>query len=537
MNDQPTAIDPRAFEARLTTAFAAYADRAPVEVDAVTLTALVARGGMGRRRSRFAGGRRYLVPVLLGLLLVALAAGVVIVGSGLLDRRPESDTPQQPAVVAPSADPSADVTPAPVSEPYVEPTRQPDPSERPSADQPCPAMIQLLQIYGGTVEHVSDPVPSVGPVTGNGDILVRTIPEAVGGWGIGRFDPSQSPPAPVEIVDGVELPFQSAGVSSSIGPAGRLVASPDGRAVAFEAGDLGQAGCGDPIVVPAGNGLRRPFPGRAFETISDLAWAPDGSALYGIRRPTLDALGQPYTANAAQGTVVRWDATTAEATELPPGCEACSWLFVSPDGSRIAAEGNGVIKIYDAEGGWRDLTSGDRMLGWIDDRTIVTRLGRVDLDGGSLAWPDATRDALDAGEPLLSPDGTTIAVMAGSHDLKHRDVIFIDVRDGSSRVAWSALLGIDCDAAALSTRQRCLEGFFAKPGPDTVTDHARIAAWAPDGSAVLVLDVEPYSTEAALRVLPVDGSGARPKVTVRGPALSPTLNWSPSVAWLPATAP
>ena len=62
MNDRPTLTAQSAFEARLTSAFAAYADRAPVEVDAVTLTAKVTRGG-AVRRNPFAGARRYLVPL------------------------------------------------------------------------------------------------------------------------------------------------------------------------------------------------------------------------------------------------------------------------------------------------------------------------------------------------------------------------------------------------------------------------------------------------------------------------------------------
>ena len=91
MNDRPTLTAQSAFEARLTSAFAAYADRAPVEVDAVTLTALVTRGGAARRNP-FAGARRYLVPVLLGLLLVALAAAAIGVGSSLL-RAPSLSVP------------------------------------------------------------------------------------------------------------------------------------------------------------------------------------------------------------------------------------------------------------------------------------------------------------------------------------------------------------------------------------------------------------------------------------------------------------
>ena len=530
MTDRPTPSPGLAFEARLASAFAAYADRAPVDVDAVTLTAAVATRAASSR-SALVGARRYLVPVLLGLLLVALAAGVVLVGSRLLDRRPDADTPQQPAIVAPSSAPSA----APVAEPSIQPTRQPDPSERPPADQPCPAMVQL-----GQVENNTDPIPAVGRVTGNGDLLVRTMPGAGGGPDIGRYDPSQSPPATVGYIDGVELPFQSAVISSSIDPAGRLVASRDGRAVAFEAGDFGQAGCGDPIVVPAGNGYRRPFLGRAFEMVSDLAWAPDGSALYGIRRPTLDALGQPYSDFVGPATMLRWDTATGEVTELPAGCEDCSKIFVSPDGTHLAAESAGTIKVYDTRGRWRDLVAGYDLAGWADDGSVVVNEDgagrRVTLDGRVAAQWDVPCCHFSFHGPL-SPDGTTVAAVTVDNDVVHRSVTLLDVRDGTSRAIWSAPAVKDC--SGLSRNDPGCQP-VPHPTPNTtngLTGSARIVAWAPDSSAVLLLDMDPDSTAATLRVVPVDGSGARSPVTVEDPALSETLDWSPSIVWLPATAP
>ena len=309
-----------------------------------------------------------------------------------------------------------------------------------------------------------------------------------------------------------------------------MVVSPDGRAIAFEAGDLSGAGCGDPIVVSATDGYRRPFPDRAHALTSDLAWAPDGTALYGIRRPTLDARGAAYTDKLGPGTVLRWDTATGAVTELPAGCEDCSRLFVSPDGTHVAAEGAGLVRLWDADRGWRELTSDGGLLGWADDRSVVLSSGRVDLDGGSVVrWdPPETARHFSTG-PLLSRDGTTIAAMTMSSDLKHDDVILIDVRDGSTRVIWSPLIGRDCELTPLMDRRGCLEHGYAMPGPDTVSWSPRVAAWAPDGSAVLILDPNLSETAATLRVVSVDGSARAP--------VSARVASHPDVVWLPATAP
>jgi hypothetical protein len=310
-----------------------------------------------------------------------------------------------------------------------------------------------------------------------------------------------------------------------------MVVSPDGRAIAFEAGDLGGAGCGDPLVVSATDGYRRPFPDRAYELTSDLAWAPDGSALYGIRRPTRDARAVAYTETQGPGTVLRWDTATGTTTELPAGCEDCSRLFVSPDGTHVAAEGAGLVRLWDAGRGWRQLTSEGGLLGWADDRSIVLRSGRVDLDGGSVVrWDPPEADPHFSTGPLLSRDGTTIAAMTMSSDLKHEYVILIDVRDGSTRVIWSPLIGMDCELRRVgSSRLSCLAQGYAMPGPDTVSWSPRVAAWAPDGSAVLLLDPDNSETAAKLRVVSVDGSARAP---VRALAAA-----HPDVVWLPATAP
>ena len=48
---------------------------------------------------------------------------------------------------------------------------------------------------------------------------------------------------------------------------------------------------------------------------------------------------------------------------------------------------------------------------------------------------------------------------------------------------------------------------------------------------------DPDTTTVMLQVVPIDGSGPEAKVTVEDPAWSVTLDWAPSIVWLPATAP
>ena len=192
------------------------------------------------------------------------------------------------------------------------------------------------------------------------------------------------------------------------------------------------------------------------------------------------------------------------------------------------------------DAGWRPwiflkATTDDGLVGWADDSSIVLDSGRVNLDGEWIRrW-----DALGTTGPL-SRDGTSVAGITTSSDLRREDVTLIDTREGSRHVIWSAPAVIDCGGLRAGTKT-------CQPGPDPtsnpsdgITAYARIAAWAPDGSAVLLLDQQPDSTSATLRVVSVDGSGAGPKATIDVPDLSGILgypNIGPSIIWLPATAP
>ena len=250
----------------------------------------------------------------------------------------------------------------------------------------------------------------------------------------------------------------------------------------------------------------------------------------GIRRPTRDARAVAYT-KTGPGTVLRWDTATGKMTELPAGCEDCSQLFVSPDGTHIAAEGEGVVRLYDADGGWRRLTSEEGLLGWADDRSIVLRSGRVDLDGGSVVrWEAPQTGPLPARGQILSRDGATIAAVTLSSDLKHEDVTLIDVRGGSTRVIGSLLIGADCEFVGLADPSE-LPGTWlrdARPGHGVGRCACRcLGARRRRGP---ILDPNRSETAATMRVVPVDGSGARAPVAAQ-------VDFPPSVVWLPATAP
>ena len=104
MNDDTT------FERRLSIAFAAYADLAPIDVDAVTMTASAADlGGTSRRAP---GGNirgRWAIAFLVAMLGLAAMAGAAFVGSGPAPARPfgiaSPVTIASPAVVANGASP------------------------------------------------------------------------------------------------------------------------------------------------------------------------------------------------------------------------------------------------------------------------------------------------------------------------------------------------------------------------------------------------------------------------------------------------
>ena len=409
------------------------------------------------------------------------------------------------------------------------PSGVPDPTPTPGAPsqstvqlggaQPCAAMFQLLSTW--VLDDPQAPLPAGKPqrTVGNDDIVFMSgsaRPGVPGSYSIGRVSTAADGPALRPHVD--DQVFPSDPVSDA---RARIVPSPDGRSMAIEEGDLGAAGCGDPVVLLADGGARRPFPTGAFQLVGDLTWAPDGSALYGVRRPTIYPSGVPYYNRETgvhlqgPGTVLRWDTATGAATELAGSCGACGNVFVSPDGTHLVTEDDstspGTIYLRDGDA-WRVLTRGDGLLGWSDDSSIVLLDGRrFGLDGSTLAqWNEPCCHGTGFGGPL-SPDGTTVAGMTLDNDFGHHSLTLLDVRDGSSHAIWTA--------------------------PDSVSGYAQIVAWSPDGRSVALLDVQPDKDQASLRIVQVDGSGSGQPVTIPVPDIAHIYNTGfpndgPAVAWL-----
>lgn len=107
--------DPNAFETRLAEAFGRYADRMPVDAEPATIVRLAAADQMRRRRwwsGTWLGPR--LVPVVVGLLLLAALVGAMVGGSLILRSNPISVAPPNTAPIAPASPaPSRIASPVP----------------------------------------------------------------------------------------------------------------------------------------------------------------------------------------------------------------------------------------------------------------------------------------------------------------------------------------------------------------------------------------------------------------------------------------
>jgi hypothetical protein len=498
------------------------------------------------------------VPVLLGLLIALLLIAAAVVGTRLLlDRRTSiepsallataTQSPSARVSATSSVVPGVTVTSPPPATPAVSPpaTLGPSPAST-AAAQPCPAMLQLLSTY---ITDARAPIPGGPPIRTNGlgDILMTTL-GTNGAAQIGRFDPSSGALVPVE--SGVDRAFPS-GTGVPVPATGRFFPSPDGRALAFEEGDLRQAGCGDPLVALNDGGRLRPFPAGAFQQVRHLAWAPDGSALFGVSRPTLDPSGVPYfdqdmgTMIDGPGMVLRWDTATANVTELGSPCDGCplAQLYVSPDGRYVATDtGKGEVAIVDREGRWRTVSAGSELVGWSDATSLVLNDGEhglTGLDGSTRPWAAPCCHGTGFGGPL-SPDGSTIAGVTMGSDFVSRSVTLLNVRDGTARTVWTVadVRGCDGFTPGSSGHPDCIAAHPETPGPDAISGYARIFAWSPDGNRILLLDQNIDTPEATLQIVLVDGSGAGPKVNVSVPDLSMTLgfpNIGPAVVWLPGS--
>jgi hypothetical protein len=520
------------FERRLEARLQVHADRALRPFDAAALAGEAVTAG-GRRR---APGRRWwhgitttpgstLRVAFVGLLLlVAVAAGTVLVGAALRSPGPITDplvvVPQPTSAPSPAPVADTDPTPVPTPTPVVS-IASPDPSLTAAGVGvgPCAAMVQLLDSW---VIYEPDPPVTLGPAgQKNGYILIASASgiSGVDGTSAALKLPAQELQGRIPEIPGYGLP---------IAQGGRFVPAPDGQAIAVEEGDVGAAGCGEPLVRFAKGGMLRPFAVRAFQAITDLAWAPDGSALYGILRPTIDAAGKPLITapedvEGFPGTVLRWDVRSREVTDIGAPCPTCRLndLTVSPDGSRVVVNtADAGAAVHDPDGSWRSIGEVPRIIGWTPDGLMVVEgydhIDTVDLDGRVVTTSGRICCHGNGYGGLLSPDGTTVVGSTLSADFRVRDIVLVDVRDGSQRTI-----------AHMPNPNG--EGVKGPSDPHTTPNvaHGRMVAWAPDGKALLMLDLDQDGlAPTRLWSLSLD------TFTTSEPIEVP-LSQPPVVAWLP----
>ena len=525
------------FERRLEARLVAHADHAARPFDAAALAAL-AKAGDGPHRSF--GFSRWLVSLqaprsatrfaFVGLLLVlALTAGTVIIGAAL--RAPDPLPDLRGVIVAPTPTPTpppvADTAPAPVPSqaPIVIMQSSPDPSLTAAGVGvgPCAAMVQLTESWG--TGGPGDPV-AVGPATTHADgyILMATRDGV-----LRAFDGSTGVPAKAVTDGDGRIPGIAGYDGLPIAEGGEIVPSPDGRAIAVEEGDLGAAGCGEPFLRSAEGSVLSPFAVRAFQTIRNLVWAPDGTALYGILRATIDAAGNPVTVpgpehpgpSYASGVVLRWDVQSRQVTDLGNPCPTC-WLTnlaVSPDGSNVVVNTAGhATWVRGLDGSWRGIGDTLEMIGWTPDGLMVVdgydHIDTVDLDGRQVMTSGHICCHGNGYGGLLSPDGTQVVGSTLSADFKARDIVIVDVRDGSQRMI-----------AKMPSQN---PNFQCPCEPATVTKVPRgvIVGWAPDGRSLLFLDQGQDPSVATMWSLALDTLTASEPIEV--PSHRP-----PVIAWLP----
>jgi hypothetical protein len=201
--------------------------------------------------------------VLAAALLIASL--LVVAMAGAFGPRPPIHRAEVILPSSPSAAASSDVIPVPSGAPGPTPTPG-APSQSTvqlGGQQPCPAMFQLLSTW--VLDDPAAPIPAGRPqrTLGSDDIIFMSGSAPSGASsGPGRFSlgrVSTGGGSPTLLDPTVDRVFSSDPISDA---RGRIVPSPDGRALAVEEGDLGAAGCGvrsssSPTAVPDVRSHRR----------------------------------------------------------------------------------------------------------------------------------------------------------------------------------------------------------------------------------------------------------------------------------------
>lgn len=528
--------DRQTFESRLQSALAAYADEAPVMVDSSAMARLAAGAPSSGRRWTWRGpwsSPRWALAAVLGLLVLALVAATLAVGS-----RPPLD--DSIAEIAPSASAtSAPETPAPVeSMPEPSLTRLPGDASVGVGVGPCAPVVQFLSTWIAW-EQVPPVRPGPAQARDNGLILVAQpdglmVAIEADGTTLTRVEPGGEP-----------TPDAPPYASFPVAPGGRITPAPDGRAVAVEVGDLGAAGCSEPVIRFAHGGLVRPFGVRAYQAVRDVVWAADASALYGILRATIATDGEPLRTDSVvipgdPGTILRWDVAQRTVADLGTPCGTCGLqqVMVSPDGARLVVWTSQGTFVLDETDAWRPIGEVSRGIGWTPPGLLIVdgydRIDTITLDGGVVATSGRICCHGNGYGGVVSPDGSTVIGSTLRDDFLGRDVVAVDTATGAQRTiaTMPALAGCGVFDAGSSGRTDCEARAGPSFGATPRIPAATILAWSPDGRWLLMWSggTERNPTSAGLWIWAVDGSSSGHVLVI--PASDDGV--PPSAAWLPA---
>jgi WD40-like Beta Propeller Repeat len=460
MNEQTS------FETRLGYAMRRYADRAPVDVDAMALTAAVAdvHGRVGRRTTPWTG-RRWLVPVLVGLLVALI--GAALVAGGLVDRVPR--ILEQPAT-------GDDLL-------FLMDMRR-DPQDHVCAD------VRRIELATGARRQIISCADQI-EFTHDGS---RAAVGGLAGLTI------------VDTHDGSQIADLPTGVwTRPVGwsPSGRWIQTAECTPIPADICSL--------VIVAADGSARNEIPNNRDGGYSPATWASDESSLYAVEgmtdpdgsntRPVpggdpignVDILenwvrspdGTPasvaYTQEQGVWVRTRSDPAGRELTTIPDG-QVIRTLAWSPDGRMIAAIERGVDPFATPPPVMPD---GLRLI------DVATGSSRI------LQTPRLQNRQSDDFELAWSPDGRHLAITMGNG-------VADPSSDRHSDSFDTVILTLDASA------------------PAVLLQDARGAAWSPDSrslayiattGSVMVHEGEP-SPQAAIVVVDADGSHS---TTIVGP--------------------
>jgi Tol biopolymer transport system component len=383
------------------------------------------------------------------VLLGTVGTAVFVGGSRVSEVTP---TPG-PSLLA-VTNPSPAATPSPTIE-FVEITPVPEPPT-PSCDQ-IDAFIAATHAVVGTRWGSSTPAPVGAPVKAG----------SIAAWADSGDAPSQV--VLVKPASGRQTTLLSLGIT--IGKYSDLEWAPDGSALAV---GFGSDECGDGVLVWTKDGvvLLQKDAARSFDgEEGSIAWSPDSTRL--VTRP----MGAMNDSGGEHHWIVPRDGGAV--TDLAPPCAHCnSFDFTwSPNGRWLAGQyeqfdvlgpgsvivgneiGIGVVTFDTETSKWTVIpeTSGEAMLGWSNDHTVVGQQYIGDNQGRLITYDaiDGSRKVLPYNAPdafRMLPNGDMVVTISVSGaGASQRDSIGTqDISTGKTRTVWTAPKGVAIGGGVLA---------------------------------------------------------------------------------------